>query len=273
MKRKLVRHMQAEHGVSERRACRLAMIYPASHRYRSRKGTKDLALRLKLKELAYSRPRYGYMRLWVLLRREGWQINRKYVYRLYREENLQIRIKRRKKRASEVRVPPQVAENRNERWAIDFVHDQLQDGRRFRVLTGIDHYSRTCVVLAAAERTSAMAVTAALDAAIAAHGAPRCITVDNGSEFIAREFDAWAYGRGIQIDYTRPGHPTDNGMIESLNGSLRDECLNLHWFGSVGEAQAVLEAWKMDYNTERPHSSLGYLAPSAYMARRDAVWF
>ncbi len=241
----------------------------SSARYRSRRGD-DADLRMRLRELALSRPRYGYNRLWVLLRRDGWLVNRKRVHRLYRQEGLQIRIKRRKKRASEVRVVPATAYAPQDRWSIDFDHDQLTSGQCIRVFTGVDHFTRQCVVLAAGRRQTAHDVTAALDQAIAKIGKPACITVDNGTAFASNAFDAWAYARGIQADFIRPGRPTESAMIETLNGKLRDECLNLPWFESPAEAQHRLDVWREEYNSVRPHSSLGHLAPLEYVARPAA---
>lgn len=261
--------MQTEHSISQRRACGLVGLKRSSARYRSRRGD-DADLRMRLRELALSRPRYGYNRLWVLLRRDGWAVNRKRVYRLYRQEGLQIRIKRRKKRASELRIVPPAACAPQERWSIDFVHDQLGNGQSIRVLTGVDHFTRQCVVLTAGRRQTAQDVTDALDRAIARIGKPACITVDNGAEFASNAFDAWAYARGIRTDFIRPGRPTENAMIETLNGKLRDECLNLHWFQSLAEAQHRLDVWKEEYNSVRPHSSLGQMAPLEYVARLAA---
>ncbi len=233
--------------------------------YQSRKKD-DRALRMRLKELAYSRPRYGYRRLTVLLHREGWPVNHKRVYRIYGEEGLLVRTKRRKKRAAQRRLKPLPATEPGEHWSSDFVSDQLADGRRFRVLTAIDQVSRECVCLEVAQRLPADAVTKALDQAMETYGQPMIITSDNGTEFTSNVFDQWAYRRGIQLDFVAPGRPMDNGFIESFNGKLRDECLNMHWFESLSEARAIIEQWRVEYNEMRPHSSLGNRAPAAYVA-------
>jgi len=218
---------------------------------------------MRLKELAYSRPRYGYRRLTVLLQREGWVVNHKRIYRLYGEEGLLVRTKRRRKRAAQRPLP---AVEPGEHWSIDFVSDQLVDGRRLRVFTAIDHVSRECVCLEAAQRFPAEAVTCALDQAMARYGQPKVITCDNGTEFTSNHFDQWAYKRGIELDFIAPGRPMDNGFIESFNGKLRDECLNMHWFENLTEARKLIEQWRFEYNEMRPHSSLGNRAPAVYVA-------
>jgi len=238
--------------------------------YQSR--TKDdRALRLRLKELAYARPRYGYRRLTVLLQREGWPVNHKRVYRIYREEGLMVRTKRRKKRAAEWRVKPLPATRVGERWSIDFMSDQLADGRSFRVLNVVDHVSRECVGVEVGQSLPSQAVTEALDRAISTHGKPEAITMDNGTEFRCNHFDRWAYQRGIQLDFITPGRPVENSLIESFNGKLRDECLNVHWFETLAEAGAEIEAWRREYNETRPHSSLGNRAPAQYIAELLSV--
>ena len=221
---------------------------------------------MRLKELAYARPRYGYRRLTILLQREGWPVNHKRIYRIYGEEELLVRTKRRKKRAAQRRLSPLPATEPGEHWSIDFVSDQLPDGRRFRVLTGIDQVSRECVCLEVAQSLPANAVTQALDQAMGIYGQPLVITSDNGTEFTSNIFDQWAYRRGIELDFIAPGRPMDNGFIESFNGKLRDECLNMHWFESLAEAKRIIERWRIEYNEVRPHSSLGNRAPAAYVA-------
>ena len=254
-----------DYAISERRACRLVMLHRSVCRYRAH-GRDDRALRLRLKELAYARPRYGYRRLTTLLQREGWPVNHKRVHRIYREEELMVRTKRRKRRVAEVRVKLPPAIQVGERWSIDFVSDQLADGRRFRVLTAVDHVSRECVCLRAAQSLPSQAVTEALDEAMDIYGQPEAITMDNGTEFACNHFDQWAYRRGIQLDFITPGRPVENGIIESFNGKLRDECLNVHWFESLADVRAEIEAWREEYNQMRPHSSLGNRAPAEYIA-------
>ncbi len=235
----------------------------ASFRYRSRRDPQ-LALRMRLKELAATRVRFGYRRLTVLLRREGWWVNAKRIYRLYREEGLVIRTRKRKKLARRARVPVSPAQARNECWSMDFMVDRLADGRRFRILTVIDQYTRECPVLVADTSLTAKEVVAALDRVVSMDSAPKSITVDNGSEFASRVMDAWAYRQGVQLEFIRPGKPVDNRFIESFNGRLRDECLNVEVFFSIPDAQAKLERWRVDYNQQRPHSSLGDQTPEVF---------
>jgi putative transposase len=259
-----------DYVISERRACRLVMLHRSVCRYQAH-GRDDRALRLRLKELAYARPRYGYRRLATLLQREGWLVNHKRVHRIYREEELMVRTKRRKRRTAEVRVKLLPATQVGERWSIDFVSDQLANGRRFRILTAVDHVSRECVCLMAAQSIPSQAVTEALDEAMDIYGQPEAITMDNGTEFACNHFDQWAYRRGIQLDFITPGRPVENGIIESFNGKLRDECLNVHWFESLADARAEIEAWRQEYNQMRPHSSLGNRAPAQYIAELLSV--
>ena len=239
-------------------------IQRSSHRYRSRRDPQD-GLRLRLRDLAAVRPRYGYRRLHILLRREGMTINHKIVLRLYREENLQVRTKRRRKVTARPRVRLPAPSELNHRWSLDFVSDELASGRRFRVLTVIDMHSRECLALAAGVSLPATTVTRVLDGVIAKRGVPVALTLDNGTEFTSKHFDAWAYSGGIQLDFIRPGRPIENCYIESFNGKLRDECLSQYWFLSLSEAQQQLNAFRRDYNETRPHSSLGNLPPAVYV--------
>jgi len=213
-----------------------------------------------------ARPRFGYRRLWVLLRREGRKVNRKKVSRLYREEGLCVRRKRRRKRASQVRLVPPPPATVNELWAIDFLQDATVQGRTLRVFAVLDVFSRECVALHVAPSMPSPAVTAVLDRAIARRGRPAAIQVDNGTEFTCNHFDFWAYAHGVRLDFSRPGKPGDNPFIESFNGRLRDECLNVHWFRDLDDARRKIEDWRRDYNETRPHSSLGDLAPATYVA-------
>ena len=252
-------------GVSARRACGLFRFQRSTYHYRSVKPSQE-ALRRRLRELALARPRYGYRRLTVLLRREGWKVNHKRVLRLYREEELLIRTKRRKKRASEARLPVPIPAEPHELWTLDFMSDRLADGSKFRTLNGVDVTSRTCVGIAVEGSFSADLVTDYLDGWIEDHGKPAGIQVDNGTEFTSNAFDAWAYARGIQVHFITPGRPVENAVIESFNGKLRDECLNASWFESLEQARGEIESWRTDYNEQRPHSSLGDLAPAEYVA-------
>jgi putative transposase len=253
--------------VSERRACRLAGVARSSYRYRS-VAADQAALRLRLRDLAATRVRYGYRRLHILLRREGWRVNHKRVYRLYREEGLGIRVKRRKKLASAPRVLPPPATRPLERWSLDFLSDSLVDGRRFRVLTIVDTVSRVSPAIEIGVSLTGERVVTLLDRLRSTLGVPQRIAIDNGPEFISKALDAWAYQNGVQLEFSRPGKPTDNAFAESFNGRFRDECLNLHWFASLEEVRQTLEEWRIEYNTERPHRALGQQTPAAW----EAAW-
>ena len=266
-KRAVVRFFRAGFRVSERRACRVAGVPRSTCRYRS--VAKDqTALRVRLRDLAAARARYGYRRLHVLLRREGWKVNHKRVYRLYREEGLGIRVKRRRKRVSGPRVLPPPAQRPHERWSIDFLADGLVDGRRFRVLTIVDNVSRVSPAIEVATSLTGERVAAVLERLRRTVGVPDRIAIDNGPEFVSKALDAWAYGNGVQLEFSRPGKPTDNAYVESFNGHFRAECLDQHWFASLEEARQTIEAWRVEYNTERPHRALGQQTPAAV----EAAW-
>jgi putative transposase len=266
-KRAAAQFLRVGFRVSERRACRLAGVARSSYRYRS-VAADQAALRLRLRDLAATRVRYGYRRLHILLRREGWRVNHKRVYRLYREEGLGIRVKRRKKLASAPRVLPPPATRPRERWSLDFLSDSLVDGRRFRVLTIVDTVSRVSPAIAVGASLTGERVVTLLDRLRSTVGVPQRIAIDNGPEFISKALDAWAYQNGVQLEFSRPGKPTDNAFAESFNGRFRDECLNLHWFASLEEVRQTVEEWRIEYNTERPHRALGQQTPAAW----EAAW-
>jgi putative transposase len=261
--------VQSTFVVSCVRACHLAQFSRAAW-YRPSRRDDQAALRSRIRELAHARPRFGFNRIWVLLRREGWPVNKKRVRRLYRLDGLQLRMRvRRRKHIALHRGPAPTPIGRTERWSMDFVHDGLADGRPFRVLTTIDHWSRECPLLEVATSFSGAAVGAALDGVLDDGPAPQSITVDHGTEFMSRALEDWAYGRRVQLDFIRPGKPVENAFIESFNGRLRDECLNVHQFTSIEDAKAKIEAWRVDYNQRRPHSSLGHLTPNEYAQQRQ----
>jgi putative transposase len=222
---------------------------------------------MRLKELAALRPRFGYRRLHVLLCREGWQINHKVTDRLYCEEGLQVRTRRRRKIAAQPRLRLDVATRVDERWSMDFVTDQLANGRCFRVLTVIDQFSRECVALHAGLSIRSQHLGKVLDKAIRPRNVPAVITCDNGSEFTFRYFDACVYSRKIGLGFIRPGKPVENAFFESFNGRHRDECLSQNWFVDLNDVQASLAASREDYNVSRPRTSLGSLAPVEYVAK------
>ena len=264
-RRTVVRFFRTGFKVSERRACRVAGVHRTTMRYRSQARDQS-PLRLRIKELAAVRVRYGYRRIHILLRREGWRVNAKRVYRLYREEGLALRDKRAKKRVSVSRMTPPPATRPSERWSIDFLRDSLADGRPFRVFTVVDNVSRVSPAIEAAFSIKGDHVVAVLDRLKATVGLPERLAVDNGPEFISKALDAWAYRNGVALEFSRPGKPTDNAFVESFNGHFRQECLDQHWFASLAEARRIIEAWRIEYNTERPHRALKYGTPTEFAA-------
>lgn len=265
-RRDLVAHVQATHGTSERRSCLALGVDRSSVRYVSVKPDQA-PLRLRIHDLARTRVRYGYYRIYILLRREGWFVNHKRVYRLYREDGLSLRLKRPRRHvsaASRERQPPAAAPN--QLWSMDFVSDALFDGRRLRALTVVDAHTREALAIDVDQGIKGEQVVEAMMRIAALRGAPKAIRVDNGPEFVSKALDRWAYENGVTLDFSRPGKPTDNAFVESFNGRLRDECLNAHWFLSLADARAKIEAWRRHYNESRPHTSLGWLTPNEYAA-------
>ncbi len=262
----MVAFLRVGFALSERRACRVLGLSRSVQRYRS-VADDQVALRLRLRDLAASRVRYGYRRLHVLLQREGWRVNHKRVYRLYRSEGLALRRKTRKKRLSWPRVPSPTASQPHAEWGMDFLADRLADGRRFRVLTLVDHVSRVSPAIEVGTSLTGERVVAMLERLAEGGGCPRRICVDNGPEFVSKALDAWAYRHEVQIIFSRPGKPTDNPFVEAFNSRFRDECLDQHWFASLEEARQIIEAWRVDYNTKRPHGSLKHQTPAEFEAR------
>jgi putative transposase len=251
-------------GRAERRACRVLGFSRTTNRYGSRRSLRA-ELRVRLRDLAASRLHYGYQRLWVLLRREGWIVNKKLVYRVYSETGLGIRRRKQRRRKSvQVREARPPTGQTNESWSMAFMADQLVGGQRFRRLPLVDNHSRESLAIEAGKRLTGNDVVRALEQVTALLGKPQSIRVDNGPEFISRSLDPWAYFNGVKLDFSRPGKPTDNAFIESFNGWLRVECLNQHWFLSLDEARAVTEAWRDDYNRVRAHGALGNRTPSEF---------
>ena len=228
-------------------------------------GDKDEKLRLRMKAIAEERRRFGCRRLHVMLKREGLVVNHKRTERLYKEEKLTLRIRRRKKLAAQGRIDIQKATGPNQLWAMDFLHDALYNGRKLRFLPIIDTYTKECLRIEVDTSIGGKRVCAVLSQIAALRALPEKIVVDNGPEFISNALDAWAYERGIKLHFIRPGKPVDNAYMESFNGKFRDECLNLNWFMSVGHARAIAEDHRLDYNNERPHSALGDLTPAEFI--------
>ena len=227
-------------------------------RYKCRRDDGGV-IRERMLAMAEQRPRFGYRRIWVLLRREGHRVNVKRVYRLYRIEGLKLRTKRRKRVSHEHRTPLREPNTVNERWSMDFVSDQLANSLRFRTLNVVDDCSREALAIEVARALPGSAVVVALEAVAEVRGYPAQIVIDNGPEFRGRLLDAWAYEHGVELRFIEPGKPTQNAFVESFNGRFRDECLNQHWFVNLADAQRTIEQWRQDYNTARPHSSLGSL--------------
>lgn len=264
-RREAVAHLQALLDVSERRACRVIDADRTVIRYRSRRDD-DGPLREKLRELAHQRRRFGYRRLHILLRREGLTINRKKTQRLYREGGLTVRRRRGRKRAVGARAPAPVPALPNQRWSLDFVHDQMITGRRFRVLNVVDDVTRECLAAVPDTSISGKRVVRELTDLIARRGRPAMIVSDNGTELTSNAVLEWCGDARIEWHYTTPGKPTQNAFAESFNGRMRDELLNETLFTSLAHAREKIAAWVHDYNTGRPHSSLGYATPAEFAA-------
>jgi putative transposase len=255
------------HGLSQRRACGLIGIDVSSYRYRSRRAD-DRPLRERLRELATIRRRFGYRRLAWVLEREGTKVNLKKIYRLYREEGLAVKRRRGRRRAIGTRAPIVVSQEMNQRWSLDFVSDQLGNGRRFRLLNVIDDFNSECLAAIPDFSLSGVRVIRELEAIIAIRGKPAMIVSDNGTELTSNAVLRWAAEQGIEWHYIAPGKPMQNAFVESFNGRLRDECLNEHVFATLSEARRIIEAWRIDYNTVRPHGRLGRLPPAVFGATR-----
>jgi putative transposase len=220
---------------------------------------------MRIKEIAATRVHYGYRRVQVMLKREGWPDNHKRVYRLYQAEGLSLRHKRpKRKKSAKLRQPKQLVTAMNQIWSMDFVADALFDGRRLRALTVVDNYTRESLAIDVGQSLKGEDVVNTLKRIAAQRGLPVTVKVDNGSEFISKVMDKWAYERGVELDFSRPGKPTDNAKVESFNGRFRQECLNTHWFLSLEDAKDKIEAWREYYNEARPHSALKWATPSEF---------
>ena len=280
-----MRVAREEASLSERRACGLLRMHRGSCRYRRRKRN-DAALRTRLREIAGERPRFGYRRVHRMPRREQengrakWVVNHKRVYRLYREEGLAMRRKKGKRYRAEARVPLVLPAQANQMWTMDFTRDALASGRTFRTLNLMDGFTREAPRIEVDTSLPGLRVVRVLEAAAQQRGYPEAIQVDNGPEFISRAVDQWAYAHGVALHFIEPGKPVQNAFIESFNGKFRDECLNQNWFVSLNDARRIIEAWRVDYHTVRPHSSLGYRTPAEFAAEiggekgrgKDAAW-
>lgn len=265
-KRKVVQHLQHQHGLSQRRACRLTSCNRKSARHIS-KRPEDAALREAMRNLAERKPAWGYRLLHGALRLEGHVVNHKKLHRLYREEKLALRKRGRKRLKCEKRGEVAAATRPGQRWTMDFIHDRLADGRSFRTLNLTDTFTRQCLGQEVDTSLSGYRVTRLLDRAAEKYGLPAEIQVDNGPEFRSKELDLWAYRNRVKLVFIDAGKPTQNGHIESFNGRFRAECLDQEWFGSLAQAREIIETWRIGYNSQRPHSSLGYLPPDVWTER------
>ena len=268
-KREAVAYLKTAHEVSERRACQVLDANRALVRYRFTRPP-DVALRERLKALSAERRRFGYRRLAVFLRREGFNDNIKKIHRIYKEENLMVKRRKGRKKATGTRQPLPKPDSVNQVWSLDFMSDAFTDGRRFRLLAVMDQCSRECLMADADTSMPGLRVVRELDRLIKLRGKPKVIVSDNGPELTGRTVLIWAHENNIDWHYIQPGKPQQNGFTESLNGKIRDEFLNEHWFSSLHEVRGLLDEWRQDYNAVRPHSSLGYLTPMEYAAKKIA---
>jgi putative transposase len=256
--------MQDTTAISQRRGCTLVGLSRSVLSYRPEKRYGDDRLRGRLVELAAERKRFGYRRLQVLLRREGHEVNHKKVYRLYREADLAVRRRKRRRGLAVARQPLELPRYANQVWSLDFVMDSLANGRRLKLLTVVDDFTKESVLIEAAHSLTGDDVAELLDRLAQFRGYPQAVRTDQGPEFTCKAFDQWAYAHGVTPMLIQAGKPTQNAYIESFNGKLRDECLNEHWFRSLRHAQKIIAAWRRDYNEQRPHSSLGYKTPAQF---------
>ncbi|MBN5215522.1 IS3 family transposase [Serratia ureilytica] len=254
-------------GLSQRRACRLTGLSLSTCRYDAQRPATDAHLSGRITELALERRRFGYRRIWQLLRREGLHVNHKRVYRIYHLNGLSVKRRRRRKGLATERFPLLRPDAPNLIWSMDFVMDALANGRRIKCLTCVDDFTKECLTITAAFGISGVQVTRILDSIALFRGYPSTIRTDQGPEFTCRALDQWAFEHGVELRLIQPGKPTQNGFIESFNGRFRDECLNEHWFSDILHARKTINDWRQDYNECRPHSALNYQTPSEFAAR------
>ena len=252
-------------GLSVRKACKMIGLSRTSFRYRPIVKPDEEVIRRRLKELAQTRRRFGCLRLHVMLRREGFVINHKRTERLYRQEGLILRIRRRKKLSSFLRTDIPKPDYPNHIWSMDFMRDSLSNGRAIKILSIVDEYTRKCFRIEVDTSINGVRVTRVLAEIAQMGNLPEIIVIDNGPQFISKALDAWAYQRGVKLTFIRPGKPVENAYIESFNGRFRDECLNENWFLTLEHARGIIEKWRIDYNNERPHSSLGNRTPEEFL--------
>jgi putative transposase len=269
-RRQVAQYAQQTYELSQRRAGRLLGIGQSSLRYRSRRAD-DADVRARLRALAAERPRFGYRRLGVMLEREGTRVNHKRLHRLYREEGLVLRRKRRQRASTATRAPLVCPQQADQRYSMDFMSDSLATGRSFRTLNIVDDYTRECLAIEVDTSLPGERVARVLDRLIKSGRKPEVIVVDNGPEFAGKVLDTWAVRNKVQLRFIDPGKPIQNAYIESFNARLRDECLNQNWFVSLEEARRVIEHWREDYNQQRPHGSLGHQTPEEFARKCSLI--
>jgi putative transposase len=266
-RRAAVQYVQERFGFSQRRACGLVGGARSTIRYRGRRGDDHDALRTRLRDLAAQRPRFGYRRLYVLLRREGILVNHKRVERLYRADGLAVRRRTRKSPRRVLRGRPAPPQRANEQWALDFLQDALASGRTIRLLSVIDVFTREALALEVDTSLPGSRVVRILERLRGERPLPTQLVLDNGPELISRLLEEWAHQHAVTLHFIDPGKPIQNAHCESFHSRVRDECLNEHWFLGLGDARQIVETWRQDYNQERPHSALGYQTPAAFAQR------
>ena len=270
-RREAVELLRQRFDVSERRACRVVGQQRSTQRYEP-KQLELPGLRETIREVAHEQPRYGYRRVHLEVQARGFEVGQRLVRRIYAQDGLSVRRRRRRRLKPVARRPMTMPTRPNERWSMDFVHDQLGDGRCFRVFGVIDDFTRESVALVAGVSLTSADAVVALARAVADRGRPNALVCDNGPEFTSSHFQKWAARFGIELQFIQPGKPMQNAIVESFNGRFRDECLNTHWFSSLAEARRVIAGWRAHYNERRPHSSLGNLSPfSFHQAWRQAA--
>lgn len=258
------------HGLSERRACKLTGTNRSSQRYQP-KPDDAVHVRKRMHELAGRWRRFGYRRLHIFLRREGLVKNRKRTQRIYSEEKLSLRRRKRKRRSNVIRMPLPQPTAVNQQWSMDFMQDSFADGRRFRCLNILDDFSRECVAIEVDRSLPGTRVVDVLNRLAETRGLPKIVRSDNGPEFIGKTLDQWAYENQIKLDFIQPGKPNQNAFVESFNDKMRNECLNEHWFQDLAEAKEIIEKWRKEYNQIRPHSSLGNCAPEVFAKQQQLM--
>jgi putative transposase len=267
----MVQYLMGRYTVSARKACGCMRLHRSAYYYRAHSDPLT-ALRQRMRELSHARVRFGYRRILMLLKREGWDVGKNRLYRIYIEENLALRRKRPWRHVSAVhRLEQRPANGPNDVWGMDFVADQLADGRRIRTLTIVDLYTRECLGIEVGFSLRAEDVVTAMNHLKYDRGLPKRIKCDNGSEFSGGQMDWWAYNNRVEMDFSRRGTPTDNAIVESFNGRFREECLNAHWFESIEDAKEKIDGWRWDYNEKRPHRSLEGLTPREFAARAKTL--